>query len=215
MQNNMERFFAIFGKIMLVILVLGSLTYAGYYFGKQAKSLPKPEAIKIEDEITPSPTASSAPQITIIGGVLKSAGLSFDQYSIVTPPDWTSKKENQTAMDEKLILEKDLPAQAGGYSISIFQAATGGALCLYPGDAAFEGPSSKFEVFSPLTTKDGRLLRRSGDKNGVTFTVCQKSADGSYQQPTNYGHISIKLPTAWNADGLKEVDAIISSLKKI
>lgn len=214
----MEKFFSIFGKITLVILVLGSLTYAGYYFGKQTKSISKPEAVKIENEepiISPSPISSSTPLITIVGGVLKSAGLSFDQYSVMTPNDWTFKKESQTAMDEKLILEKDLPEQAGGYSISIFQAATGGALCLYPGDAEFEGPSSKFQEFVALTTKDNRNLRRSSNKGDLSFTVCQKSPDGSYQQPTNYGHISIKLPANYPPEILKEIDSIISSLKKI
>jgi hypothetical protein len=86
---------------------------------------------------------------------------------------------------------------------------------LYPGDAEFEGPSSKFEIFVTLTTKDNRTLRRSGDKDGTAFTVCQKSVDSSYQQPTNYGHISVNLATDFTPEILTEVDSIISSLKKI
>ncbi len=202
---------------MFVVLILGGLTYVGFYFGKQTKA---PEVIvKSEEEIstqqvTPTLTPKPSTIITVVAGLPKSAGLSFDQYSVTTPDGWTSRKESQTTLDEKLILEKD------GYSISIFQAATGGALCLYPGDADFEGPSSKFEKFVNLTTKDSRNLRRSQNAPtentiGTSFTVCQKSADGSYQQPTNYGHISIKIPSAWDDDGLKTVDSIISSLKKI
>lgn len=202
---------------MLVLLVLGSLSYAGFYFGKQTKT-PEEQVISVEKETTqivvPTLTTKPSALVTIVAGLPKSAGLSFDQYSITTPDGWTSKKESQTALDEKLILEKD------GYSISIFQAATGGALCLYPGDADFEGPSSKFDKFISLTTKDNRNLRRSQNTPsentiGTAFTVCQKSADGSYQQPTSYGHISIKLPSAWDDEGLKVVDSIISSLKKI
>lgn len=197
---------------MLVLLILGGLTYAGFYFGKQTKTteeLVKSDEEKVFEQIVPTLTPKPSTLVTIVAGLPKSAGLSFDQYSIVTPDDWTSRKESQTSLDEKLILEKD------GYSISIFQAATGGALCLYPGDADFEGPSSKFEIFTTLNTKDNRTLRRSGDNNGTAFTVCQKSADGSYQQPTNYGHISVKLPSAWDDEGLKTVDSIITSLKKI
>lgn len=210
-MKHMDRFFSIFGKVVLVILVLGAMGYGGYYFGRQTKSISKPEAVNTEStpSLTSKEEATLIPQITIVGGVLKSAGLSFDQYSIMTPNDWTSKKESQTTLDEKLILEKT------GYSISIFQAATGGALCLYPNDAEFEGPSSKYEVFTSLTTKDGRILRRSGDKNGTAFTVCQKSTDNSYQQPTNYGHISIKMPVVWTQEVLTEIDSILSSLKKI
>lgn len=186
------------------------MIYGGYYFGKKAGNTIKPEAVNTEESLEttlPSPQPTNQSQITVIGGVPKSAGLSFDQYSIVTPEGWSSKKENQTVADEKLILTK------GEYQISIFQAATGGAFCLYPGDDDLEGPSSRFETFIILTTKDGRTLRRSLNENG--FTVCQKSADGSYQQPTNYGHISIKMPTTWTQEVLTEIDTILSSLKKI
>ncbi len=204
---------------MLVLLVVVGLTYAGFYFGKQTKKsvvTDEPEVEKLV-ESTKAPTQvvqSPTPLITVVAGLPKSVGLSFDQYSIVTPDGWTSKKESQSAMDEKLILEKD------GYTITIFQAATGGALCLYPGDADFEGPSSKYDKFVSLTTKDNRNLRRSQNAPaentiGTSFTVCQKSVEGSYQQPTGYGHISIKLPSAWDDEGLKVVDSIISSLKKI
>lgn len=222
---KMDKFFTIFGKISLVLIILGSISYGGYYFGKQTKDDIKPEAISTQNENVANPAGiveegsqevdkdneflEKKPQITIVAGVSKSAGLSFDGYSIVTPNDWVSKKESQTAMDEKLILTKD------GYTITIFQAATGGALCLYPGDTDFEGPSSKFEVFTTLTTKDGRILRRSGDKNGTAFTICQKAPDNSYQQPTNYGHISVKLPADFTPENLAEIDLIISSLKKI
>ena len=203
---------------MLVILVLSSMIYGGYYFGKQVRPIEKPEALSTEDQEsvvdtsytpTTSPVSSPLPQTTVVAGVSKSAGLSFDAYSIMFPNNWTSKKESQSALDEKLIITN------GDYSITIFQAATGGALCLYPGDAEFEGPSSKFEVFTTLTTKDNRTLRRSGDKNGTTFTICQKSVDNSYQQPTNYGHISVKLTADFTPEILTEVDSIISSLKKI
>lgn len=198
---------------MVVVIILGSLTYGGYYFGKKAKNITKPEAVKTEskqevlDVVLPSLSPTPNSLLTIIGGLSKSAGLSFDQFSIQIPADWITKKESQTAMDEKLILTND------GYEIAIFQAATGGALCLYNGDADFEGPSSRFTKFVELTTKDNRNLRRSGE--GTAFTICQKSADGSYQQPTNYGHISIKLPANYNPEILTEIDSIISSLKKI
>ncbi len=207
----MSKFFEIFGKVVLIILVLGSLTYVGYYFGKKNNNT---TPIVLDVVSTPVATTKPITLTAINGGVSKSAGLSFDQYSIMVPEDWTSKKESQTQLDEKLILEKD------GYTISIFQAATGGAVCLYPGDADFEGPSSKFEKFVSLITKDDKNLRRSlnlpsPNTIGSAFTICQKAPDNSYQQPTSYGHISIKLPSAWDDEGLKVVDSIISSLKKI
>lgn len=215
MANIMDKFFSVFGKLMLVVLVLGSMAYGGYYFGTQSKFSTKPEAVTVDNGLTSTvapvviATPSPTPLLTVVAGLPKSAGLSFDQFSIMTPSDWVSKKESQSAMDEKLTLTKE------GHTITIFQAATGGALCLYPQDPAFEGPSSKYEVFTALNTKDGKMLRRSGDKNGTSFTICQKGLDSSYQQPTSYGHISIKLPINFNPEILTEIDSIISSLKKI
>lgn len=219
----MNNFFSIFGKITLVVLILAAFVYGGYYLGKNNSIFNKPEAVSTEagnayevDETVNEDTSSETPvtpepktRITIVAGLTKDKGLSFDQYSLMIPEDWNSKKEAQSQLDEKLVLTK------GEYSINIFQAATGGALCLYPGDDEFEGPSSKFETFNSLTTKDNRQLRRSGDKNGLAFTVCQKSPDGSYQQPTSYGHISVKLPANYTNEVLTEIDSILSSLKKI
>lgn len=218
----MEKFFSIFGKVTLVLIILSAFVYGGYYFGKNNIPSVKKEEVATENndynEEGISPSVTSEPTLpspspkalkTIIAGLSKDKGLSFDEYSIMVPEDWTYKKESQSNLDEKLIITK------GGNSVTIFQAATGGALCLYPGDDDFEGPSSKFSNFVNLTTKDNRQLRRSGDNNGSAFTVCQKSPDGSFQQPTNYGHISIKVSDNTDKEILNEVDLILSSLKKI
>lgn len=211
---NMDKFFNYFGKFSLVIVILSAMAFTGYSIGKNTKQNSK-EAAKTEVGVTDdtdtlqSPSPKPIELKSVNGGVPKSAGLSFDQYTVNVPADWTVSRENQTTLDEKLILENK------GYSISIFQAATGGALCLYPGDKDFEGPSSKYTYYVDITNSDNRVLRRSGEPNGTKFTICQKSTDGSFGQPTNYGHISIKLPSAWDDEGLKTIDTIIASLKKV
>ena len=209
----MDKFFSVFGKVILILLILSAMAYGGYYFGIQTKTIVKPKAVTTEDTSkTTTPTnlpINERQPITISGGVAKSAGLSFDQYTLKAGDEWKVTREHQTTMDEKLILTK------GGYQISIFQAATGGALCLYEGDPDFEGPSSRFKTFKEMTTQDDRTLRRSGEENATAFTVCQKYSDGSFGQPTNYGHISIKLPSDWNESGLEEIDSILASLKKV
>ncbi len=207
MPLAMEKFFSIFGKIALILLILGGVSYGSYYLGNRALLVKKPQSLQTE-----VPEATASPELkkmtTINGGLNKSAGLSFDSYTLEVPDGWISKKESQTAQDEKLILTKN------DYSISIFQAATGGALCLYPGDPDFGGPSSRYQEFKEIKNKDGRILRRSGDVGQIAFTVCMKSADGSYQQPTIYGHISVKLPQNWTKEILDEIDTILSSLRK-
>lgn len=201
-----DRFFNIFGKVFLTLIVLSGMAYGGYYFGSQQK--PKNNNQPQQANPTTIPTPTSLPWQSYSGGVSKSAGLSFDQYTISFPNEWSVKEENQTPLDQKLIIANN------GYQISIFQAATGGALCLYDNDPDFEGPSSRFKSYKELTTQDARTLRRGGDLNGNAFTICQKSQDGSFGQPTNYGHISVKLPANWDQNILDEIDQIISSLKK-
>ena len=218
----MDKFFSVFGKVALVIFVIGTIAFGGYYLGKKENNRQQVTdnkgqiTVQISPNFQVSPTMeiqpTSVPVKTINGGVDKKAGLSFSLYSLTAPLDWSDKKESQTTMDEKLILEKN------GAQISIYQAATGGAMCLYPGDPDFQGPSSKFTSFTEMTTKDGTVLRRSGTDvsfNGkVNFTICQKNSEGNFGEPTNYGHIAYSLPQNYDSQILTEMDAIAASLGK-
>lgn len=215
----MDKFFSVFGKIAVVLIVLGGIGFGAYYLGqKKVKSpsfsLPNetPAAETTINQNVPLSPSLKAITKTVEGGVPKSAGLAFDQYTLEIPEDWSSKKEGTDPAYEKLILFK------GANEISIMQGATGGALCLYPGDPDFEGPSSRFTKFVELTTKDGRLLRRSSTddppfKGKTGFTICQKNQDGAFGQPSQYGHTSYSLPAGFDNSTLSEMDAIISSFK--
>lgn len=215
----MDKFFSVFGKVAIVLVVLSAVGLGAYYYGRKKISTPPPSTPE-EATIATSPAkigtfASPSPKITktIEGGVSKSAGLSFDQYTLEIPEDWSSKKEGTDPAYEKLTMFK------GENEISIMQGATGGALCLYPNDPDFEGPSGRFTKFVELTTEDGRLLRRSSTddppyKGKIGFTICQKNSDGTFGQPSQYGHISYSLPAGFDNTVLLEIDAIISSLKK-
>lgn len=213
----MGKLISALGKISLILVIVAAMIYGGYYFGIKTREIEKPQAeTTFNEELTvedPIPTITENELVTINGGVTKSAGLIFDQYSLKASDEWIIKRDNQEVneviVDEKLYLTK------GEYQINIFQGATGGALCLYSTDANFEGPSSRFEYFKELNTQDERVLRRSGNTNDTGFTICQKSPDGTFIQPTIYGHISIKLPENWNQETLDEIDLIISSLNKI
>lgn len=97
----------------------------------------------------------------------------------------------------------------------IFQAATGGAICLYPTDTPMEGPSSSYDTFVELTTQSGDVMRRSSTVGSKGFTVCMKSPTyGNFQQPTIFGHMSIKTDLTPDPKVLAEIDTMIASLKK-
>lgn len=225
----MEKFFAFFGKLMLGIVLVAALAGGGYYLGKSgtidlglstsipaAVSTTSPDAVSSQEETvtTTSPTTTSAPTKTITAGVSADSGLSFSRYTMQIAAGWTDihTAENIGTPIDTLTITK------GQYEIKIFQAATGGALCLYPGDADFMGPSSRYDTYVDITTADSLTLRR-GTTNAVNgakrgFTFCHKGPE-SYGQPTTFGHMSYTTPITPDAAILKEMDGMIQSLKKI
>ncbi len=209
----MNGFFAFFGKFIFILLIISVLIGGGYYLGTGTLSfLPVPGAVTTTAPTPPAEYTPAPPKQVVKAGV--ASGLSFSLYSIEVPNDWkvTQQHEDEPSPMDTLTLRR------GTYSIKIYQAATGGAMCLYPGDPDFEGPSSRYDIFVPITTKDGTILRRGGTTGGSAttggFTLCQKGTE-NYGQPTGYGHISYATPVPTDETFLKEMDAIISSLKKI
>jgi len=151
----MDKFFSLFGKFMLVVLVIGALAGGGYYLGNSGKvkiGTPAPAQIAVSTTaITPQPTLIPINKITTVtAGVGAESGLSFTKYTIDVPQAWIP---NHTYTNEGTAIDT-LTITSGAYEIKIYQAATGGAMCLYPGDPDFAGPSSKFNTFVELTTKD-------------------------------------------------------------
>lgn len=149
-----------------------------------------------------APCPSPVPQIIQAGGIL-----SFPKYQVTIPANWTFNKSSSGENDQKLSLAHS------DYEIVIQEGAFGGNVCLYPGDAPFDGPSQSYTAFTELATVDGLKLRRSS--NGSSgFTVCQFAFD-SWQSPTPYGHLSIKSPATPTPSDLAVVDNILKSLKKL
>ena len=194
------------------------LAVGGYFLGRSVSSTPSPsetsQATPPSTETTPPAGGQTAPlKKTVTAGLDASSGLSFTEYSLQVPDDWTVTKDDQPSVPvDTLLLTK------GEYQIKIFQAATGGAMCLYPGSPAFEGPSSSFDNFLELTTPDSIVLRRSGTTAAGSgtrgFTVCQKASDSTFQQPTGFGHTSYKTPLTPDEAILKEMDSMIATLTK-
>lgn len=222
----MDKFFSLFGKLVLVVLILGGISYGAYTYGKMTSPEAKPTAASTTAAPTSTPSIDPGlmpekkPETTgtmttaVSAGLGAESGLSFTKYQMTVPSTWTPNHitTNEGTWTDTLTLTK------GTTTLKIFQGATGGAMCMYPGDPAFEGPSSSYDSFTVITTADNITLRRGTTitNNGTTkgYTMCQKGTD-SYGQPTVFGHMS--LTTALNPDAalLTEVDAMISSLKKI
>lgn len=222
----MDRFFVLFGKVVLVLGVLGIIAGGAFYLGRSMNTQPSNvQPIQTPQELSLSaspslsaPTSTLTPIVkskkTVQAGLSAKSGLNFTAYTIEVPEGWTVNDER----DEKVPSDR-LTITKGFYEVRIFQGATGGAMCLYPADPSFEGPQSVFDTFVNITSVDGVSLRRSGtDKVGPDgrrgFTVCQKASDGTFQQPTVFGHTSIMGPNAYDKLILEEIDAMIASLKK-
>lgn len=220
----MEKFFAFFGKFILVALLLGGIAYGAYSFGKRglptapsnsgaitvpATATPIQIQVPLTDTST-SPTPTKKVYKTVTAGLTTSGdGPSFGKYQITILDGW-AYEDNTDATNtmDTLTITKDT------YQIKIYQAATGGAVCVYAGDAAFEGPSATYDTFVDITTTGGFHLRRSGNTGSATFTLCDKGPE-LYGAPTRFGHITYKTPTAPDLISLTEMDLMVASLKKL
>lgn len=218
----MDKFFSIFGKFVLVVALLGGIAYGAYSLGRTtAPNAPGAASTAITPTIEPTTDPGLMPEkaptgpksTTVSAGVGPESGLSFSKYLLIVPAGWTPNHvtTNEGTWVDTLTLTK------GTTTLKIFQAATGGAMCLYTGDADFEGPSSRYDSYVDITTADGITLRRgtTNSNNGVTkgYTMCQKGTE-SFGQPTGYGHMSLTTSLTPDPAILAEVDAMIASLKK-
>lgn len=205
-------------KYVLTIFITAVVVGVGaYIYFKGLPTFPayNKSPISTESGTTIPPAVQTAPPSSTPSNVttVKAGGiLVFSPYSIDIPNSWTYTKQAAPTGDiaiDKLVITK------GAYSITIYEAATGGAPCLYPGDADVEGPSSRFTSSVDITTVSGDKLRR-GTAQGSTsgFTVCELQS-GGYGQPTTFGHISIASPVSPSTSVLTEVDAMLASLKKL
>lgn len=217
----MDKFFSVFGKIVIILAVVGAVSYGMYTYGRTSLApVSTPGSVSPTAETTPDPGLQpekkpESAKITtkINAGLGADSGLSFTKYTITVPEDWTP---NHTTTNEGTWVDT-LTLTKGPSQLKIFQAATGGGMCLYPGDADFEGPSSRYDSFVIITTVDGITLRRGTTTatNGTTkgFTMCQKGTE-TYGQPTVFGHMSLTTPSGPDTSLLTEVDAIVASLTK-
>src|SRR4030042_1019232 len=113
--------------VLLLVIVIGA---GAFYFGRQSANQSK------EMTTTPTPTTfqtsqtgqTPTPQEVEGNKKLVEAGgvLSFPNYSLFIPSDWSSQEE-QGQDSNKLTLTK------GVYKITINEAAFGGGGCIYPG----------------------------------------------------------------------------------
>lgn len=209
---------------MLLVLLVGGISYGAYYIGrKTASSVVQPGAASTtaaptetvpQSSPSATPARSDKPSKTVKAGLDASSGLSFTKYQMTVPEDWTV---SHTTTSEGTWIDT-LTLTKGTTQLKIFQAATGGAMCLYPGDPEFEGPSSTYDAFVDITTADGVILRRGSTNvnNGTTkgYTMCQKGTE-TFGQPTVFGHMSLTTSLNPDKDLLTEVDAMIASLKKL
>lgn len=213
------KFFEIFGKVAVVVVVLGVVAGGAYYLGQRNIGTPKVEKEFVvatsDSSVTPTvavtavtPTAKPTLTTKVSGGTT-----THTTYSLDVPEDWKSDHTIAEKDMDKLIISKD------GYSLAIYQAAMGGSVYSFP-DAIVKAPmaqeySGKYTDFVGATGEkyrriDSSAQNKPGEKN---FTVLVFGAD-AYQTLTTFGAIAYTTPIAPDETVLETMDSIISSLKK-
>lgn len=140
--------------------------------------------------------------------------LSFKEYTLMYPSDWTlSEKRDESTSISTVTLTKD------GYSLKIFQAATGGAGCIYEGQMP-EGPASDYRnnEYKDLETSFATLRQTESPSGGkMSYVYCQESSsDNSFGQPTSVGHMSATTQAASpDSEIIGELEEIVKSIKTL
>lgn len=219
-MNN--KFFEIFGRVMLIIIVLGSIAGAAYFYGMSRSVTSKVEkdldlTVDESDIDTSTNYDSNATQPTVapVAKVQVAAGaVEHTKYTASVPEDWTVTKDPSSSNDmDKLTLTKN------GYTVVIYQANMGGSMYSFS-DAKVDGPFAQeyTGTYSDFIGATGEKFRRidsssqnkPGEKN---YGVLVFGSD-AYQTPTTFGGISYTTPLNPTKGMLDEMDSIIGSLKK-
>lgn len=160
----------------------------------------------------PTSTTSSILEKTFTSKKLPQ--LSFMGYTLLYPSDWSlSEQRDESTSISTVTLTKD------DYTLKIFQAATGGAGCIYEGDMP-EGPASDYRnnKYKDLKTGFTTLRQTESPSSGkMSYNYCQKSeTEDSYGQPTSVGHMSVSTQVA-NPDPeiVSEFEKIVKSIKTL
>ena len=217
-----NKFFEIFGRVMLIIIVLGSIAGAAYFYGMSRSVTSKVEKdldLTVDesdidtstnyDSNATQPTVAPVAKVQVAEGAVEHA-----KYTASVPEDWTVTKDPSNSNDmDKLTLTKN------GYTVVIYQANMGGSMYSFS-DAKVDGPFAQeyTGTYSDFIGATGEKFRRidsssqnkPGEKN---YGVLVFGSD-AYQTPTTFGRISYTTPLNPTKDMLDEMDSIISSLKK-
>lgn len=209
----MDKFFSVFGKVILILLILGVIGAGAYYLGQKSatkNSQNQSTAVsttKIPD--TPTPTIEAmkpSPTTTISSRKSISAGIpKWSLYVLSIPTGWTNKEEsNESAQTDKLTLTKN------SNTLVISQGAGGGGSCTYGSEPSQE-MGQHFDSFIGITGFNNQFRRGTNDA-GKTYQICEKGS-GGYGFPTTFGYITYNISSVSDSI-LVEMDSIVASILK-
>lgn len=216
----MDKPFALFGKIVGILLVAAGLVGSGIFLGQKYFQKPTPVP---STPITPTAAATAAPTVSsgsaqqnpqatgrfpVTAGGMKP----FVSYLLSGVAGWTVIKAHDSTSD-KLILTK------GAYEVTILQAALGGGGCTFPGETPADMSITLASPVVQIPLLDGTTLKRgqadSGTNPGkVTYVVCQKGQTNQYGSLTTFGVINYVMPVSPDSATVAEMDAMVGSLQK-
>jgi len=215
----MDKFFSLFGKLVLILVVIGVVLLGGYYLGKkytffQANNTtvssisPTNSALQVTSAASPTINQTQAdPHVAIYGG-----GISpFNKYLMSGFKTWTKTVDHSSSLDKMTLT-------FGSYQLTILQAALGGSGCTFPGQSGSEmsvilsAPVANIVMFDGSTYKRGQA--DTGTNPGkATYTVCQGSGN-QYSTITSFGVINYVVPLNPDTQTVAMMDAMVSSLQK-
>jgi hypothetical protein len=212
----------IIGIVMLLLGLLGGyLLFAGKGgTAKIATQTVPTQSAKATVTVTMAPNPTGAPSATAAtsGQTTVSAGgaSSFAKYQITVPNDWfiTRKINNQTPAGDTTELTKN------NYQLMISQGAFDGGGCGYPDKPLTVGIGTDYVSAVEITGANSVLYRRglldpANTSGNQKYDLCQADKTGAFAAFTSVGLIQYTTPLNPSDSMLKEMDAIVASIKTL
>lgn len=209
----MEKFFSIFGKVVLAAIVAGALAGGGVYFGtkvnKQNITQPQPQdqnTAQTPQTVSNNPASPAEPRANTVSVAGRAP---FSSFVITVPQGW-AQSQTQIADRTKVTVSN------GDYQLVVSQAAGGAASCVYPGESGgdFSSPFNQFVAISGPGGQYRRATQQGSSTSGQqTYMVCQKK-DSGFSMPSEFGYITYLTPENPSTSTLSALDAMVASIKK-
>ncbi|MFZ3301696.1 MAG: hypothetical protein WA152_03225 [Microgenomates group bacterium] len=218
-----------FLTILLSVLLLLSISIAGFFAFQTQKLIKELTMLKTEEKVVYTSEPITEPLATDSSEVDPTANWKTytdldKKHTFKYPSDWVLKDDSEYVdlySDGKIQLQQNIVLSKGEYKITSYNPlAWGPSACIYSDSPVFEGPSTKYDSFVEIKGLSSILRRAKNEyppevkKDDLTWSICSKEKTSEFFVTVAwFGGASYTTPINYDESILKTMDQIIGSFK--